>query len=263
MNEWRSGAVTATLGAIATVVAATITLAGCSSLTEGQANQTLPPLTLPGPTAAPVTQPHVPNTQGTIATTTVPLAADIAPDNGDPVSVAARFLSSVSSGDRTTATLLEADGRSPTVFDWAASAYQEYTGAAGAGVWGQPTCLDPVGAAPTPVTVSCTWLSTPDAPSLVLVDDAGTWKVSHAAVTPDTGAEPAVVGQACVLGNDNVNFRGGPGKDWPRFGQIPIGSCDVTVFDVVESEPSTGAQWRYVEYGGQRGWMVDRAVRVQ
>ena len=148
------------------------------------------------------------------------------------------------------------------MYEWAHDAYITYTQAAGAGVWGQPTCADPVGTAPAPITSTCTWLSTPDAPTLVLVQDGGTWQVSHAALTP-SGAEPPVLGTGCILGNDNVNFRGGPGQDWPRFSRIPIHSCDVTVFDATESAPATGDQWRFVEYGGQRGWIVDRAIRVQ
>ena len=113
------------------------------------------------------------------------------------------------------------------------------------------------------MTASCTWLSTPDAPSLCSCRTAPIGRSRTPALTPGGAAAPAALGNGCILGGDNVNFRGGPGQDWTKFGQIPIHSCDVTVFDAVESAPATGDQWRYVEYGGQRGWIVDRAIRVQ
>ncbi len=263
MREWHARRVGAAASAVATAGVLAVVVSACS-LTQGASPQTLPPLTMPGPTAAPVTQPLVPVTQGTIATTTTTAPAAAQPPNdADPTSVAARFLAAVASGDATTAAALEAPGRSPTVYAWAHDAYGAYTQAAGTSVWGQPTCADPSGTAPAPVTASCTWLSTPDAPSLVLVQAGANWQVSHAALTPGGAAAPAALGNGCILGGDNVNFRGGPGQDWTKFGQIPIQSCDVTVFDAVESAPATGDQWRYVEYGGQRGWIVDRAIRVQ
>ena len=263
MREWHARRVGAAASAVATASVLAVVVSACS-LTQGASPQTLPPLTMPGPTAAPVTQPLVPVTQGTIATTTTTAPAAAQPPNdADPTSVAARFLAAVATGDATTAAALEAPGRSPTVYAWAHDAYGAYTQAAGTSVWGQPTCADPSGTAPAPVTATCTWLSTPDAPSLVLLQAGANWQVSHAALTPGGAAAPAALGSGCILGGDNVNFRGGPGQDWTKFGQIPIHSCDVTVFDAVESAPATGDQWRYVEYGGQRGWIVDRAIRVQ
>jgi uncharacterized protein YraI len=59
-----------------------------------------------------------------------------------------------------------------------------------------------------------------------------------------------------------VNFRGGPGTSWPRFAQISPGTCSVTVFDAVESDPVAGDEWRYVEFEGQRGWIVDRVLQM-
>ena len=145
--------------------------------------------------------------------------------------------------------------RRPTVVEWAQGAYQQYTELAGAGSWGVPTCSDPAAA-----TVQCSWLQTDAAPTLQLVNEGDTWRVSHPVFA--RAGEPAAVGSGCVVGSDNVNFRGGPGTSWPRFAQIPPGSCNVTVFDAVESDPIEGDQWRYVEFNGQRGWIVDRVVQI-
>ncbi len=195
------------------------------------------------------------NTQGSTSTAPAQDPAALAADDANPTSVAARFLAAVASGDPGAATALEMPDRRPTVVEWAQGAYQQYTELAGAGSWGVPTCSDPAAA-----TVQCSWLQTDAAPTLQLVNEGDTWRVSHPVFA--RAGEPAAVGSGCVVGSDNVNFRGGPGTSWPRFAQIPPGSCNVTVFDAVESDPIEGDQWRYVEFNGQRGWIVDRVVQT-
>jgi hypothetical protein len=238
-----------------------LALAGsaCSGLTAGSSNETLPPLvagTGPLVTQAAAVGPDgnpVVNTQGT-TTTVLQDPASLEADDTNPASVAARFLSAVAAGDATVAGALEMPDRSPTVFQWAEAAYRQYTELAGVGSWGTPTCGDPAG-----TVVQCAWLQTDAAPTLQLVKEGETWRVSHPVFAR---AEPAPAGTGCVVGNDNVNFRGGPGTSWPRFTQIPPGSCNVTVFDAVESDPIEGDQWRYIEFDGQRGWVVDRVVQL-
>jgi len=239
--------------------------ASCSSLTAGSSNETLPPL-VPGNTGAPVTQlpalgadgQPVVNTQG--STTTIVGAAGAAAgeaDDANPLSVAARFLAAVASDDPATATALEMADRSPTVFDWGRQAFQQYTELAGAGSWGEPMCGEPAG-----TSVRCSWLQTDAAPTLLLVQDGATWRVSHPAFS--SGADqPATAGTGCILGSITVNFRGGPGTSWPRFGQIDPGTCSITVFDRLENDPLEGDQWRMIEFNGQRGWVVDRVIQIQ
>ena len=239
-----------------------VACSACSGLTAGGSNETLPPL-VPGNTGPPVTQLQavgpdgnpVVNTQGT--TTTVAggeSPGSVATDDANPVSVAARFLTAVASNDAAGATALEMPDRKPTVFEWARGAYQQYTQLAGAGSWGAPTCAEPAGS-----TVQCSWLQTDAAPTLLLLKDGDTWRVSHPVFT--RAGEPAAVGSGCIVGSDHVNFRGGPGTSWPRFAQINPGTCG-TVFDAVENDPIEGDQWRYVEFNGQRGWVVDRVVQM-
>ena len=106
---------------------ASVVGAACGDLTAGGSNETLAPL-VPDRTGPPVTQVAavgpdgnpVVNTQG--STTTLPreqAPAELAADDTDALSVAARFLAAAASGDQATAAALEVAGRSPTVFDWA------------------------------------------------------------------------------------------------------------------------------------------------
>ena len=170
--------------------------------------------------------------------------------------MAARFLAAVETDDSAIASPLEMPERDPLVFNWARDAYQQYTQLAGADSWGDPTCSAPAGA-----TVSCSWLNTDAAPTLLLVQEGANWRVSHPLYTLAAG-EPAAAGTGCVVGSDSVNFRGGPGTSWPRFTQLSPGTCQVTVFDAVENDPIEGQAWRYIEVNGQRGWVVDRVVQV-
>jgi len=236
--------------------------AGCSAITEGGANDTLPPLatanaaTTQAPALGPDGQPVV-NTQGP---TTIGVAAggdpaDLDADDADPLSVAARFLGAVAVDDQATATPLESADRSPSVFEWARTTYGQYTQLAGASSWGQPSCAEPQG-----TVVQCSWLQTDAAPTLVLVQDGSNWRVSHPAFSLGD-AEPASAGSACVDGSSSVNFRGGPGTSWPRFTQIAPGTCSITVFERTESDPIEGDLWRYIEADGQRGWVVDRVLQ--
>ena len=235
----------------------------CAGITEGGSDETLPPL-VPGNAGPPVTQSGalgadglpVVNTQG--ATTTLVITQDasaIEADDTNPVSVAARFLAAVETNDPGVAGPLELGDRSPTVFDWARAAYEQYTQLAGAESWGDPICSEPAGGA-----VSCAWLNTDAAPTLLLVQDGSNWRISHPAFT--LAGEPGVVGTGSIVGNDAVNFRGGPGTSWPRFTQVPPGTPSVTVFDAVENDPIEGDTWRYIEVNGQRGWVVDRVVQI-
>lgn len=250
------------------VIAAALAVAVCSScsaLTAGGSNETLPPL-VPGnsgppaiqiPPVGPDGQPVL-NTQGsttTVVDTGAPVVGDA--DDSNPLSVAARFLAAVAADDQATGTDLEIDGRSPAVFDWATTAYQQYTELTGAGSWGAPTCAEPDEA-----TVRCSWLQTDAAPTLVLVQDGSAWRVSHPAFSIGDG-QPGSAGTGCIVGSSSVNFRGGPGTSWPRFTQIDPGTCSISVFDRLESDPIEGDQWRLIESDGQRGWVVDRVIEIQ
>ena len=247
-----------------TALAALVTIglcSACAGLVADSSNETLPPL-VPGNTAPPVTQAQavgadgnpVVNTQGATTTVVAQDPSQLEADDANPASVASRFLAAVSGNDATTGLALEMPERNPTVFDWARAAYQQYTQVAGAAAWGAPTCGEPSGS-----TVQCSWLQTDAAPSLVLVMEGADWRVSHPVF--NLAGEPASVGTGCVVGSSNVNFRGGPSTGWPRFAQINPGACSVTVFDAVEADPVEGDDWRYVEFNGQRGWIVDRVLQ--
>lgn len=236
---------------------------GCADLIQSGGNETLPPL-VPSNTAPLVTVPPavgpdgvpVVNTQGTTTTAVAAGPATVATDDADPTSVATRFLAAVASGDPAVAAPLEMANRSPTVFAWAENAYEQYTQLAGAQSWGVPTCSEPAGE-----TSQCAWLQTDAAPTLQLVLEGDEWRVSHPVFTGPS--EPATTGSGCIVGSIRVNFRGGPGTSWPRFSQLSPGTCGVTVFDATESDPSQGDSWRYIEADGQRGWVVDRVLRMQ
>lgn len=248
---------------VALPIALTIVVgSGCAGLTADSSNETLPPL-VPANAGPPVTQAPavgpdgnpVVNTQGSTTTLSAQDQGSLARDDADPTSVAARFLAAVEANDESVASGLEMPERSPSVFEWARGAYQQYTQVAGAESWGSPTCAEPSGA-----TVRCSWLQTDAAPTLLLVQDGSEWRVSHPVFTRP--GEPQPGGTGCVVGTSNVNFRGGPGTNWPRFTQINPGSCAVTVFDAVENDPIEGDEWRYIEFEGQRGWVVDRVLRM-
>lgn len=234
----------------------------CADLVADSSNETLPPL-VPGNTGPPVTQAPavgvdgnlVVNTQGPTTTLAGSPPPEGEANDADPTSVAARFLAAVEGDDATTGAPLEMPDRSPSVFEWARGAFEQYTQVAGADAWGAPTCAEPTGN-----TTQCSWLQTDAAPSLLLVLDGSDWRVSHP-VFNRTG-EPANVGAGCIIGSENVNFRGGPGTSWPRFARINPGTCSVTMFDAIESDPVAGDSWRYIEFEGQRGWIVDRVIRA-
>lgn len=233
-------------------------IAACSTLTEGRSNETLPPLTAPGPTVPPITQSPVANTQGPVAATTTAAPAPVVDDDTNAQSVAARFLAAVAAGDQGAAQALEAAGRRPSVTQWAAAQYDQYTQAAGPAAWGTPTCDEPAG-----TTAMCSWLTLPQVPTLMLELDGTDWRVSHGVFNSESTAAATATGTACVVGNEAVNYRGGPGRDWSNFTQIPPGSCDVTVFDATETEQSTGDTWRMIERAGERGWVIERVLRFQ
>jgi hypothetical protein len=249
----------ATCSALASTAA--IVAAGCGDLTAGGANETLAPL-VPDRTGPPITQVAavgpdgntVLNTQG--STTTLPREqspAEIAVDDSDAVSVAARFLAAAAAGDQATAAPLEVSGRSPTVFEWATAAFTEYTQVAGAQAWGEPSCSDPAGPA-----ISCSWLQTETPPTLILVEQDGNWLVSHPLF--NIAGSPAAVGNGCIVGSANVNVRGGPGTGWPRFDQVAPGTCSVPILDAVHTDASNGDRWRMIDVNGQRGWIIERVI---
>lgn len=236
-------------GAVAT--AAVVGFSGCSAITQGGANDTLAPLPAPGQGAI-VTQAPLPPAATTA--TTAATAGTEADDDSDPTSVAARFLGAVATNNATAAAALQADGADPDPFTWALGTYESTVSVAGAEAWGAPVC-----AAPTGTTTTCTWMQNDPGTALVLVSDATTWKVSHPLSVPASGL-PASVGQACIVGDAAVNFRGGPGKGWPRFTQLQPGTC-VSVLDASVTD-SEGA-WRLVDADGQLGWLVERVLRFQ
>lgn len=243
----------AAAGAIAAAtLVAVLALAGCNGVTEGGANRTLAPLPPPGQGAIVTQAPLRP--AETPAPTTVPSGTE-ADDNGDPTSVAARFLGAVATNNQAAAAaLLQAGDVQPDAFTWALGTYESTVSVAGAEAWGTPTC-----AAPTGTTTTCTWLQNEPGTSLVLVSDGTTWRVSHPLSVPASGL-PASVGQACIVGNDSVNFRGGPGKSWPRYTQLAPGTC-MSVLDVTVTDSE--GEWRLVDADGQLGWLVQRVLRFQ
>jgi uncharacterized protein YraI len=247
----------------ATVVVACVVGAACADLTASGANETLAPL-VPDRSGPPITQvpavgpdgQPVVNTQG--STTTLPRvqpAAEVPADDTDAVSVAARFLSAAAAGDDATATSLEVPGRSPTTAEWARAAYAEFTRVAGAQVWGEPTCSDPAGP-----TISCSWLQTEAPPTIILVQQDGNWLISHPLFNVAAAPQPA--GNGCIEGSANVNVRGGPGTNWPRFGQLAPGTCSVPVLDAVHTDSSNGDRWRMIELDGQRAWIIERVINM-
>src|SRR5688500_17135694 len=262
MRRSRARCRCAALPALVPAVLIVALCSACADLVADSSNETLPPL-VPGNAAPLVTQAQavgadgnpVVNTQGATTTALAQDPAALEADDSNPASVAARFLAAVESDDATTGTGLEMPDREPSVFEWARGAFQQYTQVAGAAAWGTPTCGEPSSSA-----VQCSWLQTDAAPTLQLVMDGSQWRDSHPAF--NRAGEPTSVGTGCVVGSSNVNFRGGPGTSWPRFAQISPGSCSVTVFDAVESDPVEGDEWRYVEFEGQRGWIVDRVIQM-
>jgi hypothetical protein len=247
----------------ASVAVACVVGAACADLTASGTNDTLAPL-VPDRSGPPVTQvpavgaggQPVVNTQG--PTTTLPrvqAAAAVPVDDTDALSVAARFLSAAAAGDDAAATALEVPGRSPTTAEWARAAFAQFTQVAGAEVWGEPTCSDPAGP-----TISCSWLQTEAPPTLILVQQDGNWLVSHAFFNVAPAPQPA--GSGCIAGSANVNVRGGPGTDWPRFDQLAPGTCSVPVFDSVHTDSSNGDRWRMVEVDGQRAWIIERVINM-
>jgi hypothetical protein len=245
----------------ATVAVAAIVAASCADLTASGTDETLAPL-VPDRSGPPITQVAalgpdgrpVVNTQG--STTTLPrqqVPAELAADDSDALSVAARFLAAAASGDDATASALEVSGRSPTVTEWARAAFAEYTQVAGAQAWGEPTCADPAGP-----TISCSWLQTDAPPTLILVQQDGNWLVSHPMFNVAAAPQPA--GTGCIAGSANVNVRGGPGTNWPRFAQVSPGTCSVPIFDAVQTDAGNGDRWRMIEMDGQPGWIIERVI---
>jgi hypothetical protein len=242
-------------------VTALVITAGCADLTAGGSNETLAPL-VPDRTGPPITQSlaigpagnPVVNTQG--STTTLPREqspAAIEADDSNAVSVAARFLAAAAAGDQATAAPLEVAGRSPTVFEWASAAFAEYTQVAGAQAWGEPVCSDPAGP-----TIACSWLQTETPPTLILVQQGGSWLVSHPLFHVAAEGQPA--GNGCIVGSANVNVRGGPGTNWPRFDQVAPGTCSVPILDAVHTDAGNGDRWRMIDIDGQRGWIIERVI---
>lgn len=236
---------------VGTAVLALFALGGCGLLGDNAASRdTLPALPPPGGVA--VNKPALPEATGpppTQPTDTVP-----ATDDADPTSVAVRFLGAVRGGDETTANALSADGREPTNFAWARRTFDDYTAVQGPEAWGSPTCTtDEAGSSAT-----CTWLAGDPNTVLVLTAANGTWTVSHPRSETATADSPRLSDNACVEGDRGVNFRGGPGTEWPRFVQIPPGTCGVIAYERVEN--SSDGEWRLIEVDGQQGWVVQRVL---
>jgi hypothetical protein len=233
------------LGATAAIVVGS----GCG-LDNGSARSTLPPL--PPPVgAALITAPPAPGTQPPTVTTLAP-GESVPSDDANPVSVAQRFLAAAATGDSATGGALRIGDRDPDVFAWAAEMHQSTIAVAGDAAWGMPACAEPTG-----TTVTCTWLGNDPSTSLVLVQDNGTWRVSHPLMIP-AGDGVQGVGTACIVGDRSVRLRGGPGTNWPRFQELPPGTCDITLFASVLDGPD--GPWRLVQVNGTRGWMVDRVL---
>jgi hypothetical protein len=174
-------------------------------------------------------------------------------DDADPLSVASRFLNAAATGDSATGNSLQVGGMSPDTFEWAMATYQSTVDVAGATAWGGPTCVAPEG-----TSVRCTWLGNDPGTSLVLVQDGTTWRVSHPLSIPSAAA-PAPIGAGCIVGDVAVNLRGGPAKTWPRFTQVPPGTCDLKILDLTSTD-SEGV-WRLIQYGPDFGWIVERVLR--
>lgn len=229
---------------------AILACAGCNTVTEGGANDTLAPLPPPVQGAI-VTQAPLP--VATPATTAAP-AGTAADDDSDPTSVAARYLDAVATNNATEAAALQTGETDPDTFAWAVGTYETTVSVAGAEAWGAPAC-----AAPSGTTATCTWMQNDPGTSLVLVSDGTSWRISHPLSVPASGL-PASIGQACIVGDKGVNFRGGPGTGWPRFVQLPPGTC-MSVLDATVTDSE--GDWRLVDADGQLGWLVERVLRFQ
>lgn len=229
-----------------------LVLAACGIAGESRgARETLPPLPPPGGVL--VNKPPLPEPQVPVVTQPTATAAPIN-DDANPTSVAARFLAAVRDNNDGSANALVLPGRDPSVFGWARRTFDDYTSVQGADSWGAPTCTVQEDGA----LAACTWLAGTDEIALVLRREGDEWAVSHprqGAVTPDT---PVRTDNACIAGDDPVNFRGGPGRSWPRFTQIRAGTCGVRAFEVTQSVD--GDAWRLVEADGQQGWIVQRVL---
>lgn len=163
-------------------------------------------------------------------------------------SVAIAFLNAVAAGDAATAEALEAPGRSPSSYEWARDLYLN----GGQRAWGVPICDG----------TRCDWLEAAPAPYLVIVPSGGTWVVDHPAADNPVISNAQVTGRACVIDTTPVNFRGGPGLEWPNFAAIPVGDCTVQTTSLVEKAASNGRPWRYVLWNGKLGWVSDLMLRA-
>jgi hypothetical protein len=167
---------------------------------------------------------------------------------GTVSSVAIAFLNAVAAGDATTAESLEAPGRSPSSYEWARDLYLN----GGQRAWGVPICDG----------TRCDWLEAAPAPYLVIVPSGGTWVVDHPAADNPVISNAQVTGRACVIDTTPLNFRGGPGLEWPNFAAIPVGDCTVQTTSLVENASSNGRPWRYVLWNGKIGWVSDLMLRA-
>jgi len=225
--------------------------AGCG-FDGGSARSTMPPLPPPVGGAL-ITVAPVPATQTPTATTLAP-GESVPADDGNPLSVAQRFLAAAANGDTATGDPLRIADRDPDVFTWATDTYSSTVAVAGDAAWGAPACGEPAGS-----VVTCTWLANDPTTSLVLTLDGAAWKVSHPLLVP-AGDGVAPTGTACVVGDSDVRLRGGPGTNWPRFDMVPARTCGVDIFASVLEGPD--GPWRLVRYQGTLGWMVDRVLRA-
>ena len=171
-----------------------------------------------------------------------------APATATVSSVAIAFLNAVAAGDAATAEALEAPGRSPSSYEWARDLYLN----GGQRAWGVPICDG----------TRCNWLEAAPAPYLVIVPSGGTWVVDHPAADNPVISNAQVTGRACVIDTTPLNFRGGPGLEWPNFAAIPVGDCTVQTTSLVEKAASNGRPWRYVLWNGKRGWVSDLMLRA-
>jgi hypothetical protein len=144
-------------------------------------------------------------------------------------SVAIAFLNAVAAGDAATAQALEAPGRSPSSYEWARDLYLK----GGQRAWGVPICDG----------TRCDWLEAAPAPYLVIVPSGGTWVIDHPAADNPVISNAQVTGRACVIDTTPLNFRGGPGLQWPNFAAIPVGDCTVQTTPLVENAASNGCKW--------------------
>lgn len=228
-------------------------ITGCGVAGEsGGARETLPPLPPPGGVL--VNKPPLPEPASDVVEPPTVTAAPVN-DDASPTSVAARFLAAVRDGNDSAANALVLPGRDPSVFGWARQTFDNYTSVQGADSWGSPTCT----AADDAPFAACTWLAGTDEIALVLERGDDEWAVSHPRQGAATGETPVRSDNACIAGGDPVNFRGGPGRSWPRFSQIPAGACGVRAYDV--SQNVDGDNWQLVEFDGRQGWVVQRVLQ--